>query len=104
MELRHLHVDQVGAGRECHGDAIAGVLPRVGRDFPAPTHSAGCQGNRSSLEEYEAAVLSPVPKRATDPLAILEQRLGGALHGDVHALVNRMVVSSANHFAGSAVL
>ncbi len=70
MKLHELHVHQVGAGIRCHGDAIAGVFPRIRRDFPGFAAAAGGEHHGFALEHDELAALAPVAERAADAAAV----------------------------------
>ena len=76
MELRHLHVHEVGAGVERHRVSVAGVLPRVRGDLPRLPDATRGEDDRLRAEEDELAALPPVAERAGDPAVIGEEGQG----------------------------
>ena len=103
VELHELHVDEVGTRPQRGRLAVTGVLPRVRGDLPGLADAAGGQDDRLGLEEHELAGVAPVAHRARDAVAVLEQALDLALHVDVDALVNRVVLERADHLQPRAV-
>ena len=103
MELDELHVDQLGAGVVGERVAVAGVLPAVAGDPVGAADAAGREHDRLRLEDHEAAALAVVAERAGDAVAVLEQRDDGALHVDVDALVDAVVLQRADHLEAGAV-
>jgi len=94
MELDELHVDEVGARPQGHRVAVAGVLPRVDVIFQA----LRCRPSPAPplrLEEHELARVSPVPEGAGHPVAVLEQAFDLALHVDIDALVDAVILERA---------
>jgi hypothetical protein len=59
--------------------------------------AAGGQHDSAGLEQLEAAALALVTERAGDAVAILQERQDRALHVDIDALVNAMVLQGADH-------
>src|SRR6266571_9237157 len=103
MELDHLHVDQVGAGVECHRHAVAGAFPRIGGDLPGLARATSRQHDRPCLEHDELAAVAPVGQRATDCWAALQELLDGALHEHIDAPVDGVVLEGADHLEPGAV-
>ena len=82
VELDELHVDEIGAGPQGEGVAVARVLPRVRRDLVGLADAARREDHGGRLEHHEAARLPPVGERAGDAVAVLEQPGDRALHED----------------------
>ena len=103
MELHELHVDQLGARLVRERVPVAGALPRVRRDPPAPARAAGREHDRARREDDELAGRAPVAERAADALAVLEQPRDRALHEDVDAGVDGLVLQRADQLEAGAV-
>ena len=103
MELDELHVHQLGAGVVGERVAVAGVFPAVAGDLVGAADAAGRQHDRLGVEHLEAAALAVVAERAGDAAAVLEQRDDRALHVDVDALMDAVVLQRADHLEAGAV-
>src|SRR6187401_755348 len=82
---------------------IARVLPAVAGDTESAADAAGCQYDRATLEDLEAAALSVVRERAGDPIAILDDLDDGALHVHFDSHLHRVVLERADHLQAGAV-
>src|SRR5262249_54809954 len=98
VELNELHVHKIRAGVEGHGDPVPGVLPGIGGYLPGFAAAACSQDHGFALEKDEFSALAPVTKRAADSSTVGEQTLKIALHVDIDAFVNGVVLQSADHF------
>ena len=67
VQLDELHVQQLGPGAQRQRVAVAGVLPRVGRDLVGLADAAGGQHHRGRLEQHEPAGVPEVPEGSGDP-------------------------------------
>jgi hypothetical protein len=103
VELGHLHVDEIGAGIERHGDPVAGVFPRVRGDLPRLSHAAGREHHRFRRECDEPARLAPVAERAGHAPALGQKLAHRAFHEHVDALRDRAVLERADHLEAGAV-
>ena len=103
VELDELHVDQVGARPEREGLAVAGVFPRVRRDLPRLADTARGEHDGLGLEEDELAGVAPVAEGAADAVALLQEPLDLALHVDVDALVDAVVLERPDHLEAGPV-
>ena len=103
MELRHLHVDEIGAGVERHAEAVAGVLPRVRGDLPRLADATGREHDGLRTEQHELSALAPVAERAGDHAILGEQAVERALHEHVDAAVHGVVLQRADHLETGAI-
>ena len=103
MELHELHVDELGPCLEGEGVAVPGVLPGVRRDLERLADAAAGEHHRLGAEHDEAAVLAPVGKRTNDTAAVDEEARDRALHEDLEALVDAVVLKRADHLEPRAV-
>ena len=103
MELRHLHVHEVGAGVERHRVSVAGVLPRIRGDLPRLPDATRGEDDRLRAEEDELAALPPVAERAGDPAVIGEKPIERALHEHIDASVHGVVLERTDHLEAGAV-
>ena len=103
MELDELHVDQFGAGVVGERVAVAGVLPAVAGDLVGAADAAGRQHDRLGLEDAEAAALAVVAERAGDRGRRPSAADDRALHVDLDALVDAVVLQRADHLQAGAI-
>ena len=103
MELHELHVDQVGAGPHGERVTVARVFPGIRRDLPRLADAAGGQHDRLGLEHDHLAALAPVADGAYHTIAVLQQARDGALHVDVDALMDPVVLQRADHLEAGAI-
>jgi len=72
VELDEFHIHKIGARIQCHGDAVSGVLPRVGGHLPGFAAATGGEHDGFALEQDEFAAFAPVTKSAADSTAVGE--------------------------------
>ena len=65
--------------------------------------AAGRQHHGLGLEELEAAAFAFVAERAGDAVAVFEQREDGALHVEVDALMDAVILQRADHLESRAI-
>src|SRR5207253_4182802 len=65
--------------------------------------SAGGEHHRTRAKEMEEAFLAVIAEGAGDAIAVLEQREHRALHVHVDALVDAVILKSADHLQAGAV-
>ncbi len=103
MELDHLRVEDLGPGVEAHGDAVAGALPGIRRDFVETAPAAGRNDDGLGSEGDEGAVDPVVAEGADDPVAVLEQLGQRYLHVHLDAELDEVVLETADHFQAGAI-
>ena len=103
MELDELHVLQFGAGAIGQRKAIAGVFPAVAGDLEGAPDSAGGQHHGLRLPQMEVALLAVVSAGAGDAARVHQQAEHGALHVDLHAAVNAVILQGADHLQAGAI-
>src|SRR5579875_2245740 len=103
MELNKLHVHERGAGVVSQGVAVAGVLPTVASDFVSAPDAAGGQHDALGAEEEKAAPLALIAEGAGDAAVAGQKLEDRALHVNVHAEVDAVVLEGADHLEAGAV-
>jgi len=103
VELDELHVNQVSPGPVGERVPIPGVFPRVRGDGERPADAACGENNCLGSEQDQPATLSPIPQRSGDPVTILQQPRNRALHEHVNALVDGVLLQSADHLEAGPV-
>src|SRR4051794_10589970 len=83
--------------------AIAGVFPAVARDFVSAPDAAGGEYDGFGAKNFEAAALAFVTEGADGTIALFQDREDGVLHVDLDALMNAVILQSADHLETGAI-
>ena len=103
MKLHELHVHQRGPGVISQRVAVAGVFPTIAGYFESPANAAGGQHDGFGAEQLVAASLALVTKCSGHAAAALEQCNYGAFHVHVDALMDAVILQSADHLQARAI-
>ena len=103
MKLDELHLLQFGAGLVRQRQPIARVLPAIAGDLECAPNPAGGHHHRLSLPQMEVALFPVVPAGARNAPRVHQQAEHGALHVDLHAAVNAVVLQGADHLQAGAI-
>ena len=104
VELDALHVDQLGAGPEGHGVAVAGALPRVRRELPRLSGAAGGEDHGLRGEGHELSGGTPVRDASGDStVAVVHELQHLALHEDVGVHRHDLLLERADQLEAGAV-
>src|ERR1039458_6328481 len=102
MKLDVFHVQQFRARMIRERHAVARAFPGVGGNLKSATQSASAQHNCLRLENAEPSALAVVTNRTRHTVAILEQGDNRVFHVDDDALMNAVILQSADHFYAGA--
>ncbi len=97
VELDELHVDELGTGLVGERLPVAAVLPRVRGDLVGLADPARGEHDRLGREDHRVAGRPPVADRPGDPAAARRQVRDRALHEDVDAGRDHLVLERADH-------
>jgi len=103
MELNELHLLQFGARAISQGQAISRVFPTIAGDLEGASNAAGSDHHGLRLPHTEVALLAVVSAGAHDASRVQQEAEHSALHVDVHAAVDAVVLEGANHLQAGAI-
>src|SRR5882757_10266992 len=103
MELNEFHLLQFGAHTIGERQAIAGVLPAIAGDLEGAPDAASGHHHGVCLPHTEVALFAIISAGSYNAARVQQEAEHGALHLDIHAAVDAVVLQGANHLQAGAI-